>query len=89
MKKKINIFIMKNEKIFMVQIWNGLLPICIARKILYCNLKARRAWCIAIHYWKVKCIAIDIVLQAGRSSVEGLYCKRAAGKLYRNTKIVL
>ena len=28
---------------------------------------SRLAWCIAIHCWKVKCIAIDIVLQAGKA----------------------
>ena len=31
---------------------------------------SRLARCIAIHCWKVKCIALDIVLQ------EGLYCRK-------------
>ena len=53
---------------------------------------SRLARCITIHYWKVKCIAIDIVLQEGLCCrktvlqysliVPGLYCRGLARRDY-------
>ena len=50
---------------------------CIVLQENHCiAIVSRLAWCIAIHCWKVKCIAIDIVLQAGKAVCHDtiLYC---------------
>ena len=57
---------MKKKKNLVQKIWSGLLPICIARKILYYNLVRSGFSCIAIQWdgWA------ESVLQ-----YTGLYCR--------------